>query len=115
MPLMKPQDVDPFDSLALICEIAMVVLLVFAGHGFADGWQGWAIGGFLGAVAISIWVQWMSPTSVRYLEGPIRFPVQVMILVTVALYAAAGGLVWWAIGFAVVSIATFAVQRTKTR
>ncbi len=107
----RPTDAELFDSLGLICEIAMFVLLIFAGHGFARGWQGWAIGVFLAVVAIGLWVQWMSPNSIRYIEGPKRFAVQVMIIVTAALYAVAGGLLWWALGFAVISIAVFAAQR----
>lgn len=107
----KPQDIGPLDGLALMCELAMVVLLVFSGHGFTGGWQGWAIGAFLAAVAIGIWVQWMSPNSVRRLENPTRFTVQVMLFLTVALYAAAGGLTWWGIGFAGIAIGTFAALR----
>lgn len=107
MPPQKPTDVGPLDSLALISEIAMVVLLVFAGHGFTDGWRGWTIGAFLAFVAVGIWVQWMSPNSARRLENPTRLIVQIMLFITVALYAAAGGLVWWGIGFAVVAIAVF--------
>lgn len=107
MPPQKPTDVGPLDSLALICETAMVVLLVFAGHGFDDGWRGWAIGGFLAFVALGIWVQWMSPNSARRLENPTRLIVQIMLFLTVALYAAAGGLWLWGIGFAVASIVVF--------
>lgn len=107
----KPQDLGPLDALAFVCELAMVVLLVFAGHGFADGWLGWGIGAFLAAVAISIWAQWMAPTSARRLENPTRFTVQVMLFLTVALYAAAGGLAWWGVGFAIVAIGTFAALR----
>lgn len=107
----KPQDLGPLDALAFVCELAMVVLLVFAGHGFTGGWLGWAIGAFLAAVAISIWAQWMAPNSARRLENPTRFTVQVMLFLTVALYAAGGGLAWWGVGFAVVSIGTFAALR----
>lgn len=107
MPPQKPTDVGPLDALAFFCELAMVILLVFAGHGFVGGWQGWGIGAFLGFVAIGIWVQWMAPNSVRRLENPTRLIVQIMLFITVALYATAGGLVWWGIGFAVISIAVF--------
>jgi hypothetical protein len=107
MPPVKPQDVDPLDAVALVCETAMVVLLVFAGHGMVSGWRGWALGVFLGVVAIGIWVQWMSATSLRRLPNPTRYVVQVMLFLTVALYAAAGGLVWWGLGFAVFAIAFF--------
>lgn len=103
----KPQDLGPLDAVAFVCEIAMVVILVLAGHGFADGWRGWAVGAFLAMVAVGIWAQWMSPTSPRRLELPTRFVVQVMLFVTVALYAAAGGLVLPGIVFAVIAIAVF--------
>ncbi|MDQ3155780.1 MAG: YrdB family protein [Actinomycetota bacterium] len=111
MPPTKPQDLGPLDALAFLCELAMLVLLVFSGHGFASGWLGWAIGAFLAAVTISIWAQWMAPNSARRLDNPTRFAVQVMLFLTVALYAAAGGLGWWGIGFAIVAIGTFAAQR----
>lgn len=107
MPPQKPTDVGPLDALAFFCEVAMVILLVLAGHGFDDGWRGWAIGGFLAFVALGIWVQWMSPNSSRRLENPTRLIVQIMLFITVALYAAAGGLWLWGAGFAVISIAVF--------
>lgn len=103
----KPEDVGPLDAVALVCEIAMVVLLLFAGHGFVDGWQGWAVGAFLAFVAVGIWLQWMAPTSIRRLENPTRLTVQIMLFVTVALYAAAGGLLWYGLAFAVISSAVF--------
>lgn len=103
----KPEDLGPLDAVAFLCEIAMVVLLVLAGHGFADGWRGWAIGAFLAFVAIGIWVQWMAPTSMRRLEHPTRLTVQIMLFVTVALYAAAGGLLWYGLAFAAISSAVF--------
>lgn len=110
MPPQKPEDVGPWDLAAFVCELAMVVLLVLAGHGIAGGWQGWALGGFLAFVAIGIWAQWMAPTSDKRLENPTRLTVQVMMFLTVGIYAAAGGLVWWGIGFAVVAITTFVVS-----
>lgn len=110
MPPEKPQDVGPWDALAFVCELAMLVLLVAAGHGIADGWKGWALGAFLAFVVIGIWAQWMAPTSARRLPNPTRFVVQVMMFLTVALYAAAGGLVWWGLGFAVVAITSFGAR-----
>ncbi|MCL3818747.1 DUF2568 domain-containing protein [Aeromicrobium wangtongii] len=107
MPPQKPQDVGPLDAVALICEVAMVVLLVLAGHGFADGWRGWAIGTFLAFVAVGIWAQWMSPNSARRLDNPTRVIVQIMLFVTTALYAAAGGLVWPALAFVAIASAVF--------
>ncbi|MEJ7635316.1 YrdB family protein [Aeromicrobium sp.] len=107
MPPTKPEDVGILDALAFMCELAMLVLLLFAGHGLVGGWQGWALGAFLAFVAIGIWFQWMAPTSMRRLDNPTRFVVQVMMFSTVALYAAAGGLVWWGIGFALIAIAVF--------
>ncbi|MCW2748979.1 MAG: hypothetical protein JWR83_89 [Aeromicrobium sp.] len=95
------------DLLAFVCELAMLVLLVAAGHGLADGWRGWALGIFLAFVAIGIWSQWMAPTSARRLPNPRRFTVQIMLFLTVGLYAAAGGLTWWGIAFAVVAITSF--------
>jgi hypothetical protein len=95
------------DLVAFLCELAMLALLVAAGHGLANGWRGWALGIFLALVAIGIWSQWMAPTSARRLENPRRYVVQVMLFLTVGLYAAAGGLTWWGIGFAVAAIATF--------
>jgi hypothetical protein len=113
MPPQKPADVGILDALAFFCELAMLVLLLFAGHGLAEGWKGWALGAFLAFVAIGIWAQWMAPTSMRRLENPTRFVVQVMLFLTVALYAAAGGLTWWGIGFAVIAIAVFAGIRRR--
>lgn len=113
MPPQKPQDLGPLDAVAFVCEIAMVVLLVLAGHGFADGWRGWGVGVFLALVAVGIWAQWMAPLSVRRLEQPMRLVVQIMLFLTVALYAAAGGLWWQGLLFAVVSIAVFVVQAAE--
>lgn len=110
---MSDQSIGARDLVAFACEIAMLVLLVAAGHGMADGWKGWAIGVLLAFVAIGIWSQWMAPTSGRRLPNPRRFAVQVMLFLAVAMYAAAGGLAWWGIGFAVVAIAAFA-SRIRT-
>ena len=106
----RPQDVGPWDLLAFGCELAMIALLVAAGHGMVDGWRGWALGAFLAFVAVGIWAQWMAPTSDKRLVNPTRFIVQVMLFLTVGLYAAAGGLVWWGIAFAVVSSIAFAAR-----
>lgn len=107
MPPQKPVDMGPLDAVAFLCEVAMVVLLVLAGHGFVDGWRGWAVGVFLALVAVGIWAQWMAPASLRRLELPTRLVAQVMLFVTTALYAAAGGLLWAGLAFAVVAIAVF--------
>ncbi len=107
MPPQKPDDMELLDALSFLCEVAMVVLLLFAGHGFADGWRGWAIGAFLGFVVMGIWVQWMAPRSLRRLEDPTRLIVQIMLFITVALYAAAGGLLIQGVVLAVISIAVF--------
>lgn len=101
------------DLVAFACELAMLALLVAAGHGMAGGWRGWALGVFLAFVAIGIWSQWMAPTSARRLSNPQRFIAQVMLFATTALYAAAGGLAWWGIGFAVIASAVFA-SRLRT-
>lgn len=113
MPPQKPENLGPLDAVAFLCELAMVVLLVLAGHGFADGWRGWATGVFLAFVAVGIWAQWMAPLSVRRLDQPTRLVVQVMLFLTVALYAAAGGLWWEGLLFAIASIAVFVVQAAE--
>ena len=107
MPPQKPDDMGILDAIAFVLEVAMVALLLFAGHGLAGGWRGWALGVFLAFVAIGIWAQWMAPNSMRRLDQPTRVVVQVMLFLTVALYAAAAGLASWGIGFAVVAIAVF--------
>jgi hypothetical protein len=107
MPPQKPTDVGPLDSAALICEIAMVVILVMAGHGFEDGWRGWAVGAFLAFVAMGIWVQWMGARSPKRLPQPTRLVVQIMLFITVALYAAAGGIWMWGVGFAMIATGVF--------
>lgn len=107
MPPQKPEDIGPLDAAALVCEIAMAVLLVFAGHGLAGGWPGWALGAFLAVVAIGLWGVWVAPKSERRLENPTRLMVQIMLFVATAVYAAAGGLVWFGVAFAVIASAVF--------
>lgn len=104
----RHESVGPLDLIAFACEMAMVVLLVAAGHGMASGWRGWVLGAGLALVAVIIWSQWIAPTSDRRLENPVRFVAQVMLFLTTALYAAAGGLLWWGLAFAALSIAVFA-------
>ncbi len=90
------------DALAFLCLVAMVPILVLAGHGFVGGWQGWFLGAVLAFLAVGLWGQWMAEASVRRLELPTRLVVQLMMFATVTLYAAAGGLlvaglVWFAV------------------
>ena len=107
MPPQKPEDLGPLDAVAFVCEIAMVVLLVLAGHGFIDGWRGWAVGVFLALVAVGIWAQWMAPSSVRRLDQPTRLVAQIMLFVTTGFYAVAGGLLWPGVIFVVVACGVF--------
>ena len=101
------------DLLAFVCELVMLVLLVAAGHGMVSGWRGWALGLLLAFVVVGIWSQWMAPNSARRLANPQRFFVQVMLFITTALYASAGGLTTWGIGFAVIATGAFA-SRVRT-
>ena len=107
MPPQKPTDLGPLDAVAFLCEVAMVVLLVLAGHGFVDGWRGWAVCVFLAMVAVGIWAQWMAPTSPRRLDLPTRLVAQLMLFVTTAFSCAAGGLLWSGLVFAVVASGVF--------
>ena len=104
-------DIDPLGVLAFACEMAMVALLVAAGHAMAGGWKGWVFGILLAGVAIMIWSQWMAPMSMRRLDDPARLITQIALFLTTALYAAAGGLLWWGVAFAIVSIGVFALRR----
>ena len=113
MPPQRSEDIGPLEAVAFFVELAMVVLLVAAGHGLTSGWRGWAIGVFLAFVAVGIWAQWMAPASMRRLENPTRFTVQVMLFLTVGLYAAAGGLLWWGLAFAIVAIVVFEALRRQ--
>jgi hypothetical protein len=107
MPPQKPENLGPLDALAFVCELAMVVLLVLAGHGFAEGWRGWALGVFLGLIVLGIWAQWMAPTSLRRLDQPTRLVAQIMLFVATAFYAVAGGLLWPALAFVIIASAVF--------
>lgn len=107
MPPQKPENLGPLDAVAFLCELAMVVLLVLAGHGFLGGWRGWALGVFLGLVVLGIWAQWMAPSSLRRLDHPNRLVAQIMLFVATAFYAAAGGLLWAGLVFAVVASGVF--------
>lgn len=112
MPPHKPTPtLGPLDALALASEVAMVALLVAAGHGLAGGWKGWVFGILLAGVALMIWSQWMAPMSMRRLDDPARLVIQIALFLATAMYAAAGGLLWWGLAFAVVSITVFAVHR----
>jgi len=51
-PAEQPSIIDVF---AFICELAMLALLVVAGHWLVDGWSGWLLGALFAAVAIAIW------------------------------------------------------------
>ena len=101
-------EVGILDALAFGCELAMLALLVAAGRGIADGWQGWLLGVALALVAVGIWGWWMAPTSRHRLDNPARFVVQAILFVSVAVTAAIGGLMWWGVAFALLSTGLFA-------
>lgn len=107
-----PSEQPPvIDVFAFVCELAMLALLVAAGHGLVDGWPGWALGALFATIAIAIWSQWMAPKSARRLPNPRRLIAQTaLFVVTGALVSLAGWWVW-GIGFAIVATATFASRR----
>lgn len=102
--------VTPLDVLAFACEIAMVVILVLAGHGIAGGATGWVLGVVLAMFSIGFWGAWMAPRSTRRLEHPLRLVVQIGLFLIVAVYAVAGGLAVVGLVFAVVAITTFVLR-----
>lgn len=103
--------VGPFALLAFICELALLALLIAVGHGLVDGWAGWLLGVTVTAVTVLIWSRWMAPTSAHRLDDPARMIAQAGLFVASAVLAAAAGLLWWGVGFAVVATATFAMTR----
>ncbi len=101
---------SPVDALAFLCLVAMVPLLVLSGHGFLGGGRGWFLGGFLAFLAVGLWGQWMAEASLRRLELPLRLVVQLMMFATVALYAAAGGLLVVGVIWALVTSAAYVAK-----
>ena len=88
-----------------------------AGHGLVERLAGLGVGRLPGVRRGRYLVAVDGPDVARRLENPRRFVVEVMLFLTVALYAAAGGLTWWGIAFAVVAIAAFGsrVRRILSR
>jgi hypothetical protein len=107
--------VGPFELLAFLCELAMLALLVAAGHGLVDGWAGWLLGVVLAAVAVLIWSRWMAPTSSSRLADRPRLVAQVALFVGTAVLAGAAGLLWWGVVFALVATGSFVVTHRHER
>lgn len=109
-----PVDVNFDKVLSSGCRFTMVVLLLAAGHGMIDGWQGWAFGAILAGFVVMIWSQWIAAGAAKRLPNPARLAAQIVMFVTTALYAAAGGLLWWGIAFAVIAVAATLAQSDST-
>lgn len=96
--------------LALVAELALVVVAFVAGHAVRGGALGWVLGVVLAVVIVGVWSTFMSPNAAR------RLPVPGRVGVAVALFALVGGL--WALDrpvagltFAVVGAAVMAVAQ----
>lgn len=110
----QPLNIRFDEVLSSGCKFAMIVLLLAAGHGLLGGWQGWVFGAILSGFVIMIWSQWIASTSAKRLPNPARLATQIVMFVTAALYAAAGGLTWWGIAFVVIAIAATFAQSDAT-
>ena len=104
------------DLLAFGCELAMLVLLAFAGWGLGNGGlMGIALAVLYPALVIVIWSFWVAPKAARRLADPWR------LLVQVALFGATGvalGLadhLVLAIVFPVIASLTFVATRFIAR
>lgn len=96
-------DAAILDGVALLCELALVVVLAGAG---------WALGGPLAvkialavimpAITIGIWGRWLAPRAAHRLAQPHRVLLQWVIFLAMAAITVAVGLPWVGLGLAVV-------------
>lgn len=118
----RARHVGPTDVLALLSELALVVLLAVAGWrlGTTTGLTaplpvllGVLLALALPGVAVVTWGRWLAPRAPRRMSQPWRLDAQVTLFVAAGLVVAAVGLVWWGVGLALVGTTAFALARDR--
>lgn len=100
------------ELLCLLCELAMLALLVISGWSLGNGGLfGIALAVFYPALAVLIWSVWLAPKSRDRLRDPWRFVVQALLFAATGAATALSGRIVLGAVFAVVAIAAFAAAR----
>lgn len=100
------------EALALLCEVALLVVLAVAGLGIGTG-RGLhvTLAVLLPVLAVLVWSRWMAPRSPARLADPARLAAQVVLFVAAGALAVAAGHPVVGVGYAVVACAVFGAAR----
>jgi hypothetical protein len=107
----EPTPIGPVSTLAFVCELFMVALLVFAGASLGSSLVSIALAVVLPVLAVLIWARWLAPTSRHRLRDPARFVAQVVLFVAVGALVALAGKPTWGAAFAAAAIVVFGLSR----
>ncbi len=100
------------ETMAFLCELAMLAALVVAGLGLGRGTATHvALAVALPVLAVLVWARWMAPTSSSRLADPARLIVQVALFTATGVLAVLAGHPVVGIGFAIVAIVAFTATR----
>ncbi|MDG3012714.1 YrdB family protein [Rhodococcus sp. D2-41] len=114
----KPNEgrVTVLDSLAFLCELAMLVILAVSGWRIGSGLALQVILAVLfPLVAAGVWTTWMAPGAQRRLANPGRLAAQIALFVIAAIIGIGAGLVPVAVVFVIVSAVVFGLGSRRER
>lgn len=114
----KPNEgrVTVLDSLAFLCELAMLVILAVSGWRVGSGLALQVVLAVLfPIVAAGVWGTWIAPGAQRRLANPGRLAAQIALFVITSIIAIGAGMVPVAVVFVLVSAAVFGMSSRRER
>jgi hypothetical protein len=101
------------DVAALVCEVAMFIVLLAAVNLLIDGYQAWLVVFGVAVVVVAAWARWIAPNAGHRLSDPPLFVAQAGLFVAVGALMAVAGRPWVGLTFAALTTGVFALTRSK--
>jgi hypothetical protein len=104
MPTEGEQRVGPLKIAVFLDELALLALLAIAGARIGGGTVASTLRAiFLPLAATVIWGRWLAPRARGRLGHPQRLAVKLALVAIASVLLALSGLLWWGVGFFVIS------------